>query len=232
MRRTRTSNFRHYVHTAAWIAGAATAAASCARASKDSGPAGPAEQPVASVLIATPPTALAVGTTAQLSATLKDATGDTLSGRSVTWKSSDSTRATVGAGGLVTGVATGSTTVSAASEGKTGTALITVTDSGTIQLLLNSAPASLGAAIITVSGGPILSVARTAIEEHHVIAVDGRSVTMLVRGALANGALATIAIPDRSISANYNATIVQFAAAGTYQQLSIGAATATLKVRP
>ena len=63
----------------------------------------------------------------QLTATLKDASGNTLSGRTVTWSSSNTSVATVSSSGLVSAVTPGSATVTAASEGKTGTASITVT---------------------------------------------------------------------------------------------------------
>ena len=67
-----------------------------------------------------------VGKTTKLSATPKDANGTALGGRSVTWSSSSNTIATVDANGTVTGVAAGTATISAASEGKTATANITV----------------------------------------------------------------------------------------------------------
>ena len=45
----------------------------------------------------------------------------------MTWGSSDPTVATVNATGLVTGVAAGTATITATSEGKSGTSTITVT---------------------------------------------------------------------------------------------------------
>src|SRR5438874_1587686 len=83
--------------------------------------------PVASVDV-TPPTAtVQAGQTVQLTATLKDASGNTLSGRTVTWSSNNTSVATVSSSGLVSGVTPGSATITATSEGKTGTAGITVT---------------------------------------------------------------------------------------------------------
>src|SRR5262249_2720678 len=55
-----------------------------------------------------------------------DANGNPLSGRSVTWQTSDAGVATVSANGLVTGLALGGATISAASEGQTGTSLVTI----------------------------------------------------------------------------------------------------------
>jgi uncharacterized protein YjdB len=68
------------------------------------------------------------GTTLQLTATPKDANGNPLTGRTVTWTSSDANIATVDANGLVTGnVVGGPVIITATSEGKSGTASITVT---------------------------------------------------------------------------------------------------------
>jgi hypothetical protein len=76
-----------------------------------------------------PPTVtLPLGTTQTLTATIKDAAGSTLSGRAVTWASSDQSIASVTSGGAVAGVAAGNATITATSEGKTGSSAITVTD--------------------------------------------------------------------------------------------------------
>src|SRR5207247_692554 len=68
-----------------------------------------------------------VGQAVQLTATPKDANGNPLAGRTVTWTSSSTAAATVNSSGLVTGVAAGSTTITATSEGQSGAAAITVT---------------------------------------------------------------------------------------------------------
>ncbi len=88
-------------------------------------PAGPPA--VASVTVAPSPGTLPVGSTAQLTATTKDSAGNVLTGRAVTWASSNTVVATVSATGLVTGVAVGSATITATSEGKNGTAAVAVT---------------------------------------------------------------------------------------------------------
>jgi len=67
-----------------------------------------------------------VGQTLQLTATLKDASGNVLTGRTVMWASSAWGVAAVSAGGLVTGSASGSATITATSEGVSGTALVSV----------------------------------------------------------------------------------------------------------
>src|SRR5207247_11057388 len=62
----------------------------------------------------------------QFGAVVKDANGNVLTGRTVTWTTSSTTIATVSASGLVTGVAVGSATITATSEGQSGTASVTV----------------------------------------------------------------------------------------------------------
>ncbi|HEX9884929.1 MAG TPA: Ig-like domain-containing protein [Longimicrobiales bacterium] len=88
------------------------------------GPTGPA--PVASVSVSPPSETILVGGTAQFSATLKDAEGNTLTDRAVTWSTSPTSVATVSGSGLVTGVSAGPATVTATSEGRSGTATVTV----------------------------------------------------------------------------------------------------------
>src|SRR5207249_11443866 len=85
--------------------------------------------PLAVASVAVSPTApsLAVGATAQLSATPQDSSGYPLSGRTVSWASSAPAVATVSGSGLVTGMAAGTATITATSEGKNGTAAPTVT---------------------------------------------------------------------------------------------------------
>src|SRR2546430_906552 len=82
--------------------------------------------PVASVSVAPGAASLPVGGTQQLVATLKDASGNVLTGPSITWTSSNSGVATFGGNGLVTAIAPGSATLTAASGGKSGTATIPV----------------------------------------------------------------------------------------------------------
>ncbi len=84
--------------------------------------------PVAAVSVSPASANVTVGATVQLSATVKDASGNTLTNRTVTWASSDSTIAPVNGSGLVTGkVSGGPITITATSESKSGTAAITVT---------------------------------------------------------------------------------------------------------
>ena len=81
---------------------------------------------VGTVTATAPPGSLEIGATVQASAIVRDNRGATLSGRGVTWSSPTPGIATVGASGVITGVAAGNAVIQASSEGKTGAVAITV----------------------------------------------------------------------------------------------------------
>ena len=84
------------------------------------------QAPVARVVISPSPFTLTAGTALQLTATTLDGSGGVLSGRAVSWTSSDDTKATVSSSGVVVGVAAGSVTISATSE------LVSASAAGTV----------------------------------------------------------------------------------------------------
>lgn len=83
---------------------------------------------VATVAVTPSPLSMSVGQTTQLTATLKDTVGNVLNGRVVLWSSSSPAVATVSSQGLVTAISTGGATITATSEGKSGTAGVTITN--------------------------------------------------------------------------------------------------------
>ena len=83
------------------------------------------EESVASVTVAPAANTVVIGATVRLTATAKDAAGNALTGRQVTWSSSNTAIALVTTG-VVTGVAQGLSTITATAEGKSGTASVTV----------------------------------------------------------------------------------------------------------
>ena len=83
--------------------------------------------PVATVSVSLGAGSLTVGSTTQATATTRDANGNVLTGRTVTWSSGNSAVATVSSSGLVTAAAAGSANIVATSEGKSGQATLTVT---------------------------------------------------------------------------------------------------------
>lgn len=90
--------------------------------------------PVATVTVDPLAPTVAVGDSVQLSATTKDAQGNTLTGRTVTWSSNTPNVATVSSDGKVQAVAPGTATIIATSETKTGQATVTVPDAGPVAL--------------------------------------------------------------------------------------------------
>src|SRR6266480_2062377 len=103
---------------------AALAASSWQSCSNES--TGPGSSAVASVAVTPAVVTIGPTDTLRLIAVAKDAAGTPLTGRTITWSTSDPSRATVSTSGLVTGVAAGSATISATAEGKAGQSAITV----------------------------------------------------------------------------------------------------------
>jgi uncharacterized protein YjdB len=127
-----------------------------------------ASDTVASVEVSPASASLSVGGTQQLVATAKDAAGNTLGGRIVTW-SSDNSAATVSASGLVTGAATGTAHVTATCEGKTGSSTITVTIAPVASVSVSPASASVAVGATT----PLTATPKDASGN----ALTGRTIT-------------------------------------------------------
>src|SRR5437868_8083950 len=81
---------------------------------------------VAAVVLSPSPANVVIGSTLRLTAETRDANGAVLSGRSVSWSSAASSIASVSASGVVTAISIGDATITATSEGKSGTSAITV----------------------------------------------------------------------------------------------------------
>ena len=141
--------------------------------------------PVASVTVSPTAAGVTVGATTQLTATPKDANGTALSGRVVTWATSNAAAATVSASGLVTGVAAGSATITATSEGQSGTSAITVTNVPVASVTVSPATAS-----ITVGATTQLTATP---KDANGTALTGRAVTW----ATSNASVATVSTTGR-----------------------------------
>ena len=110
-----------------------------------------AATPVASVVVALNAPTLLAGQSTQATATLKDASGNVLTGRSIVWTSSEVTVASVNATGLVTALKGGAVTITAASEGKSGNAS-----------LITAMPAAAPVSSVTLSVASSVNVGQTA----------------------------------------------------------------------
>ncbi|MEO8879963.1 MAG: Ig-like domain-containing protein [Gemmatimonadaceae bacterium] len=129
---------------------------------------------VASVSVTPPSAAINVGGTVHFQAQPLDASGKLLSDRTVTWASGNASIATVDNTGLVTGVSTGATTISATSEGKTGTAGVAV--AAAVAASITVAPTSVTittgqtsqlTAMVKDAGGAVISGAPVSWSVDH-----------------------------------------------------------------
>ena len=124
--------------------------------------------PVATITISPVFTAMQVGQSVTLSAMTRDAAGNVLTGRVVGWSSSDQAVATVDNNGVVTGIAAGTVTISASSEGQTSAA--------TVQVIPVVGPAMLAAGVLTLDDGAIRAVLkqRRSLLPAGITGVSGR----------------------------------------------------------
>src|SRR2546426_444094 len=99
--------------------------------------------PVASVTVNPASASVQVGQTVQLTATPRDANGNALPGRTVTWASTRSEERRVGKEGLVTAKVVGAATITATSEGQSGSAAITVTTAPVATVTVSPAAAAI-----------------------------------------------------------------------------------------
>jgi hypothetical protein len=122
--------------------------------------------PVFTVTITPPATPPVAGATTPLTVVLRDKNGNELLGRTVTWTSSVSLVGTVDAAGRLSATSPGTTTITAVSEGVSGTLPVTVTaPAGSVAPAIESvAPATLApGATATLRGTGFLGTANTAV---------------------------------------------------------------------
>ena len=136
--------------------------------------------PVAGVSVSPPSALVTVGTTQQLAVTLTDAHGSVLSGRAVSWSSSDVAVATVSSTGLVTAIASGTVTISATSEGRIGTSSLTITP-------VPVSAVSVGLGATSLFGGQTTQATATTLDGSGGV-LSGRVVTW----SSSNTAVATV----------------------------------------
>jgi hypothetical protein len=126
------------------------------------------ERAVAAVAATPTSVSLEAGATAALTAVATNANGAVLSAEPITWASSDTTRATITAAGVLSGVAPGGATVTATAGGKQATVAVTVTAP-------RVASVRAGAAAITVAAGTTAQITAQAADARGV-ALAGRPV--------------------------------------------------------
>ena len=125
--------------------------------------------PVASVTVTPNPASVQVGGTVQLTATPENANGTPLPDRPVSWSTSAAAVATVSSSGLVTGLAPGSATITATSEGTSGTSAVSVT-----------VPPPTGTAVLLAAGD--IATCSSSGDEATATLLDGLSGTVATLG--------------------------------------------------
>ena len=126
-------NLSHLLARGFWLVSTAAALTACAGESLTN-PDG-SSNPVNSITVSPVSASVTVDETLQLSAVLRDANGGALSGRNVSWSTDDGSIATVSTSGLVAGTDTGTTTITASSEGKVAHATLRVRKKGSTDTL-------------------------------------------------------------------------------------------------
>lgn len=164
---------------------------------------------VASVTVSPSTASVTIGQTTQLTAVTRDAAGNALSGRVVSWSSNQTAVATVTSAGVVTGVSAGTATITATSEGQSGSATVTVATPGVRTITVTPSSAT-----ISPLGG---TVALTAVVRDPSGAIINASVTWTTSNSLvatvsSNGTVTghlpgTVTITAKSGSATATATI-------------------------
>ena len=120
--------------------------------------------PVASVVLTPDTGTIVVAQTVQLSAQVRDTSGTPLTGRTIFWTTNSPQVATVTSQGLVTGVAPGSATITATSDGRSASAAIVVNQRPVNSVILSPGQVTIFTgqstqltALITDDRGQILS---------------------------------------------------------------------------
>lgn len=126
-------------------------------------------KPVASVKVNPSSSTIQPGATMQFSAELRDAAGNLLNGRAVTWSSGATNVATVSSTGLVTGVGAGTAQITAQSELVSGNASVTV-------VTIPAASVSVAPSSSTIPAGQTVQLTATVRDQGGNV-LTGRPVT-------------------------------------------------------
>ena len=118
--------------------------------------------PVSTIAVTLASSTLSVGQTIQATATLRDAAGAALTDRQVQWASSVPAVASVGAAGVVTALTPGTSTITATSEGKTGSAAVTVSSASGPTMAINAGNNQSAPVRATLSTAPSVIIRNAA----------------------------------------------------------------------
>ena len=194
------------------------------------------QAPVATVAVTPNPATVVQGATLQLTATLTDANGYQLSGRTTTWSTSAAGIATVSTSGVVTGVAPGTATITATSEGKSGTTQVTVTPIpvATVTVTPNPASVSVGGTVqltatLKAANGTVLT-GRVVTWASSNTSLATVSTSGLVRG-VAPGGPVTITATSEGKSGTSQATVTSGGSPGPVATVAVSPSFAMVAAR-
>lgn len=138
------------------------------------------------------------GEQVQLTATVRDAGGNTLPDRTVTWTSANPAKATVDAAGLVTGLAAGSTTIQAASDTKTATVTFSVAEGGLVGPAGGTVTGFAGSVALDVPAGAVAAPVAVRLSRPTSLPLDASaaagSEVLLAPGSVTFSAPATLTL--------------------------------------
>jgi uncharacterized protein YjdB len=191
---------------------------------------------VASVTVTLNASSLAAGQSTQANATLRDAGGATLTGRSIVWTSSEPAVATVDGAGRVTALKAGAATITATSEGKSGNAPVAISAPSTtlepVASITLSLPSSLDVgksaqATVTLkdqAGNTLTDRAVAYVSsDHNIVSVSTTGVITALKG----GAV-TITVSSEGKTAS--AVVTSVAPKPTVASITLAAGVTTLKI--
>ncbi|MFN8574331.1 MAG: Ig-like domain-containing protein [Gemmatimonadaceae bacterium] len=173
---------------------------------------------VASVTVAPSSATVGVGATQQLTATLRDANGNILTGRLVQWSSPNPAIASVSSTGLVTAVSAGGPiNISATSEGVSGTSAITVASGGVTSVVVTPSSGSLRSSTpgfgwtqqlaAVVNGPPGVDQSVTWASGNSNIASVSAS-GLVVANAAGQTQITATSVADPTKSGTYDVTVI------------------------
>lgn len=148
----------------------------------------PTSPAVAAVEVSPASLSIRVGAASQLTATSRDAGGNALTGRSVTWQTDSPTVATVSASGLVTAVGTGTATIAATVERVSGAAAIIVVPVPVASVEVNPAAETLTVgATAWLSATPKDSAGNVLTDRTATWTTDGPTVATVSGSGMVSG---------------------------------------------
>lgn len=185
------------------------------------GSTGPA--PIESISVTLAQSSIVIGDQTSASATARDASSNILSGRAMSWSSTNSAVATVGATGVVTAVGAGTAGITATSEGKSGTANLTVVVPPVVAVTVSLASS-------TVAVGATTQATATTTDKDGLV-LTGRAVTWSSDNSLvATVSGAGVVTGIKTGSANITATSEGHSGSATVTVVSAATAGVTVSL--